>query len=55
MRFMRHAYTIVGILCAVLFLGLAACEKEGPLEKAGRNVDRAVEKVGDKIRDAAKK
>jgi len=41
---------------------LAACHKEGPMEKAGKKVDNAVEKAGekiekagDKIQDAAKK
>lgn len=48
---MSHAYTIVGIVCVVLLLGLAACEREGPMEKAGRSVDRAAKDV----RDAMKK
>jgi hypothetical protein len=51
---MSHAYTVIGTLCAVLLFGLAACEKEGPAEKAGRSVDRAAEKVGDAVRDATK-
>jgi len=41
---------------------LAACQKEGPMEKAGKKVDNAVEKTGqqiekagDKIQDATKK
>ena len=40
---------------------LAACHQEGPMEKAGRKVDNAVdkagqsvEKAGDKVRDASK-
>ena len=59
---MSHAYTIIGTLCAVLLFGLAACEREGPAEKAGRSMDRAVEKAGEQIekagdraRDATKK
>ena len=48
---MNHAYTIVGILCAVLLLGLTACEREGPAEKAGRALDEAARDV----RDAVKK
>jgi hypothetical protein len=44
---MSHAYTILGALCAALLLGLAACEREGPAEKAGRSVDRAAKDVGD--------
>ena len=53
---MSHAYTIVGIVCAVLLFGLSATGcSEGPAEKAGRKVDRAVDKVGDAVRDATKK
>ena len=59
---MSHAYTILGTLCVALLFGLAACEREGPAEKAGRSVDRAVdkagkqiEKAGDRVQDAAKK
>jgi hypothetical protein len=48
---MSHAYTILGIFCAVLLFGLAACEREGPMEKAGRGVDRAAKDM----RDAVKK
>jgi hypothetical protein len=48
---MSYAYTVIGILCAVLLFGLAACEREGPMEKAGRSVDKAAKDV----RDAVKK
>jgi hypothetical protein len=53
---MSHAYTVFGVLCAVLLFGLAlpGCH-EGPAEKAGRNIDRAADKVGDAVRDATKK
>jgi hypothetical protein len=34
-------------------LVLAACD-QGPLEKAGKAVDRAGEKTGDKIKDITK-
>ncbi|HTF13281.1 MAG TPA: hypothetical protein VK643_01275 [Burkholderiales bacterium] len=39
---------------AVLVAGLCGCEK-GPLEKAGKQVDKAFEKAGDKIEDATRK
>ena len=50
---MSHAYTVIGVVCAALLFGLAltGCH-EGPAEKAGRKVDRAVEKTGDAVRDA---
>ena len=31
---------------------LAACEREGPLDRAGEKVDRAIERTGDKIENA---
>ena len=47
---MSHAYTVIGIVCAALLLGLAACEREGPMEKAGRSVDRAAKDVRDSVK-----
>jgi hypothetical protein len=51
---------ILVVLLSTLFL-LAACNREGPAEKAGRSIDqagrdasRSLEKAGDSIRDAAK-
>ena len=48
-------------LMVVLLLALAGCQREGPAEKAGRQVDKAgesasrsIEKAGENIRDAAK-
>ena len=39
----------LAILAAAAFaLTLAACQKEGPMERAGKTVDNAAEKVGDK-------
>ena len=35
---------VAALLCA-LSLGLAACEKKGPLEQAGEEVDEAVDTV----------
>ena len=52
----------VVILMGVMLSGLSACEKqEGPVEKAGKDVDKAaekagqqIEKAGNSIQDAAK-
>lgn len=45
---------LLSVLAAgAVALGLAGCE-EGIFEKAGRSVDKANEKVKDKIEDAAK-
>jgi predicted small lipoprotein YifL len=51
MNFKRRPWRI--LVAACLLLALAACEK-GPLEKAGKAMDRAGEKVGDKLRDISK-
>ena len=48
------------ILCvSIAMLALAACNREGPAEKAGRSIDRAgekasqsMEKAGKSVRDA---
>ena len=53
--------TTLAALVATISLGMAACEKQGPVERAGEKVDRAVdtmknggkEPVSDKIEDAA--
>lgn len=49
------------IIMGAFIAMLVGCEKEGPVEKAGKSVDNAVdktgqqiEKAGDKIQDAAK-
>lgn len=60
---MNRSKTVIALATAVFALGLAACEKkEGPMEKAGKAVDNAaakagekIEKAGDKIQDAVKK
>jgi hypothetical protein len=54
--------SVSAVLITGAFLAaLSGCQKEGPAEKAGREVDKAVEKVaqqiakaGDAIQDAAK-
>jgi predicted small lipoprotein YifL len=53
----------IALVAVVMGLGLAACEKKGPLEKAGEEVDEAVhtlknggeETTADKIDDALDK
>jgi hypothetical protein len=47
-------------LIAVVVLGLLAagaygCKKEGPMERTGREIDRAAEKTGEKIEQAGDK
>jgi hypothetical protein len=40
----------VPVLSGFLMLGgLTACEREGPMERAGEKIDRSAEKAGDKV------
>ncbi len=57
-RFLRA--TASAALIAFLLAGLMACTKEGPVERAGKEVDKAaskvgqqIEKAGDSVQDAA--
>lgn len=59
---MRNSRKLAALLAAsVLGMGLAACEKKGPAERAGEKVDQALgteekglaEKTGEKLDDAA--
>lgn len=45
---------LIGVSLLVI-AGLAACEKPGPAESAGKNIDRSVDQVGQKISDTAEK
>jgi hypothetical protein len=49
---------VVAMALGVLALGLVGCRKEGPAERAGKEIDKTaekasqqVEKAGDKIKD----
>ncbi len=43
------------IATAILMLGLNGCEREGPAERAGKQIDSAAEKAGEKIEKAGEK
>jgi hypothetical protein len=52
---------MMAAVMSVLIMGLSFCKKEGPVERAGKQIDKAVEKAGqqaekagDKIEDAAR-
>lgn len=38
----------------LLFGGLTACEKDGPMERAGEQIDKTAENVADKAENATK-
>jgi hypothetical protein len=47
--------TLICVLAAFALAAAAGCKQEGPVEKTGRQIDKAVEKAGDKIGGAADK
>ncbi len=38
---------ITALMVIVLMVGLSGCTKEGPAEKAGKKVDKTIEKAGE--------
>jgi hypothetical protein len=46
---------ITALMIIVLSGGLSGCAKEGPVEKAGKKVDKAIEKTGEQIEKAGEK
>lgn len=54
MKFGRSVMTALAI--SALIVGFAGCQKqEGPAERAGRGIDKAVEKTGQQIEKAGEK
>jgi hypothetical protein len=42
-----------GLVMSIMILGLSACEKkEGPVERAGKEIDKTVEKAGQQLEKA---
>jgi predicted small lipoprotein YifL len=62
-RLLMKARNLIPLLVCALALSVAACEKKGPLEKAGEKVDHAAdtiknggsEPMSDKLQDEADK
>jgi MT0933-like antitoxin protein len=44
-----------GLVVCAAATALTACQQEGPAERAGKKVDKAVEQAGDKVDKAAEK
>ena len=52
---MRKAHAAFVIVAAITMGGLqAACDQDGPAERAGEAIDNAAENVGDAARDAGR-
>ncbi|WP_026188026.1 hypothetical protein [Methyloversatilis universalis] len=52
---MNRTRTLTAAAIAAFALTLAACEREGPAERAGKAVDNAVSKAGETLDDARDK
>ena len=57
----KSVQSIIALMLIVLMVGLSGCTKEGPVEKAGKKIDNAIEKAGeqaemagDRVRDVVK-
>jgi hypothetical protein len=46
---------MMAALAAAAVFTLPGCEKEGPAERAGKQVDNAVDEAGDAVEDAGDK
>lgn len=46
---------VTGVAILIALAGAAGCQKEGPAERAGKQIDQAVEKAGDKVERAGEK
>jgi hypothetical protein len=48
----RNRYALA-VCASILAFGFAACEKQGPAEKAGEEIDEALDTAGNKVEKAA--
>ena len=48
-RVLKGAFTI--LVAAVIALGIWGCEQQGPAERAGEQVDEAVEEGGEQLQE----
>ena len=46
---------IAALVVSLLLMGISGCKKEGPMERAGKNIDKTVEKGGEQVEKAGKK
>lgn len=47
---------ILWVFCSgIIIVSFTACKKEGPAERAGKKIDKTIEKAGDKIEEAGEK
>ena len=51
---MKKGLKLLLLVCVLLaMVAFVGCKEKGPLEKAGKAIDKAAEKTGDAVKDAA--
>lgn len=53
MTLLKHRIISI-LMLGVLTLGLSGCEKEGPAEKAGKEIDKALSNAGSQVQAIGK-
>jgi len=51
----RMTRLLFAALALMATTNVTACKKEGPAERAGKEIDKAVDKAGDAVEDAGDK
>jgi hypothetical protein len=51
---MKILKVALGVAVAGLLLYISACHREGPAEKAGKELDKAMDNAGDEMKKAGK-
>ncbi|MFA7403800.1 MAG: hypothetical protein WC007_07395 [Pelobacteraceae bacterium] len=52
----RISRTVIAtIVMGIMIAGVSGCKKAGPMERTGREIDKAAEKTGEKIDNAVEK
>jgi hypothetical protein len=46
---------VISALVGALGMGMIGCEREGPVERAGKQIDDAIERGGEKLEEAGRK
>jgi hypothetical protein len=53
MKMIGRSLVAAAVICT-LVVGLAACKKQGPAERAGKEIDKAGDKIKDAVQDLKK-
>ncbi|MFO7963113.1 MAG: hypothetical protein R6U50_04260 [Desulfobacterales bacterium] len=51
-RFINIVKSLMAAFLVFVSIGLSSCEREGPAERAGEEIDESIEEFGDEVEDA---